>query len=1162
MQGGVVLFRGTGSAACRYLESDRSRADDYYLEHGTTLATFTIIDGSGEVRATAELNAESYAGWVNWIDPVTGTSMGKPRLPGEEGTTKQGSPRFAEMVVNAPKSLSVAAALHPDVSYALNAAQADAVAEIRRFLALHSVTRVGPRGRQEVVPVERLHAVAVVHKTSRAGDPHRHVHFQIGARVWAAGKWRGLDTAALFKQQGAIRALGTAVLAAHPALADALDRHGLTLDPVTGEVTELEAFNTVMSKRGANVEKNLVELEAAWEEAHPGQEPGPVVHARMIATAWAKDRPQKRPDTLAHEDGWRAELADAGYNPAKLMQRRLPVQTPLGLDDLEIQTIASRALDRCAAAASTWTRHTVQEQVTRIVTEYGVRATPADLRQLIDLTTDLAVGDCLSILPPETVHPEHVAHLTSLQVIAAETRLRDLLTTATETNGRADHPDITPLAANSALDETQAEAAAAIASTDPLVIVEGAAGAGKTTMLGASVTAAAAEGRATRIVTPTKKAADVAARELGVPAESVAKLLHAHGWRWNSDGVWSRVEPGKPPVWAKLSRGERIVVDEAGMLDQDSAIALLAIAAEAGAMIALVGDRAQLPAVGRGGVLDIAATITTGSGGTVHDLGTVHRFADPDYADLTLQMRAGYDPGDLFDQLDARGLIQLHATSEQAHEQIADATTDAMARGTTVAATVATNDEARDLNERVRNLRLASGAVQDTFIGTGRDGLPIGVGDVIATRKNDNTLGVANRQIWTVQHVGTDGALTVVEAANARKHQRSVMLPSSYVAEHVHLAYANTGYGVQGVTNTTAHTMLSESLDAAGMYVGMTRGRSADVLHIVADTLDEARDQFVNAMERDRADRGLEVATADARTSIAGLAATGPVKFVNDERSRLTELIEQADLEAARWARAADLVDEQAQTHAREEALAADTLRAAEEHLATLRSEAFAPLLARALGDGRSYIDADAREHEAWTVARGAGRLAKRGAERKRATAHSDTQGLRAVLLDRWGSVPDPDRWAQRTRDSLQPWAERVAALVAEEQPQVTAARQATDQAAEQVAQIRNQHRREAQELTIAVYGRRGAASFRTMSGPNSAKNRAQRWLEHGEGLREYKTRIESLPIWRALRLIELRRAAEGQSTPGRQVRRTRRQVEPARQSPPVPEPPDPRLQL
>ncbi|MGF1957741.1 relaxase domain-containing protein, partial [Enterococcus casseliflavus] len=76
-----------------------------------------------------------------------------------------------EMVVNVPKSLSVAAALHPEVSEALDAAQRDAVVEIRSWLGQHSVTRVGPRGKQEVVPIEQLETVAVSHKTSRAGDP-------------------------------------------------------------------------------------------------------------------------------------------------------------------------------------------------------------------------------------------------------------------------------------------------------------------------------------------------------------------------------------------------------------------------------------------------------------------------------------------------------------------------------------------------------------------------------------------------------------------------------------------------------------------------------------------------------------------------------------------------------------------------------------------------------------------------------------------------------------------------------------------------------------------------------------------------------------------------------------------------------------------------------
>lgn len=74
-----------------------------------------------------------------------------------------------EMVINTPKSLSIAAALHPEVSAALDAAQQDALSEIRRWLALHSVTRVGSLGAQEVVPIEQMHVVGITHRTSRGG---------------------------------------------------------------------------------------------------------------------------------------------------------------------------------------------------------------------------------------------------------------------------------------------------------------------------------------------------------------------------------------------------------------------------------------------------------------------------------------------------------------------------------------------------------------------------------------------------------------------------------------------------------------------------------------------------------------------------------------------------------------------------------------------------------------------------------------------------------------------------------------------------------------------------------------------------------------------------------------------------------------------------------
>ena len=37
MKGGVILFHGSGAAARRYVEADRSRADEYYLGAGDCL---------------------------------------------------------------------------------------------------------------------------------------------------------------------------------------------------------------------------------------------------------------------------------------------------------------------------------------------------------------------------------------------------------------------------------------------------------------------------------------------------------------------------------------------------------------------------------------------------------------------------------------------------------------------------------------------------------------------------------------------------------------------------------------------------------------------------------------------------------------------------------------------------------------------------------------------------------------------------------------------------------------------------------------------------------------------------------------------------------------------------------------------------------------------
>ncbi|MDJ1372633.1 MobF family relaxase [Gulosibacter molinativorax] len=1119
MKGGVILFRGTGAAARRYVEADRSRADEYYLGADDAVAEYAVLNASGEVTATRSLNTEEYEGWVDWTEPITGESMGTPRKAGEGS---KGSPLFAEMTINAPKSLSVAAALHLEVSAALDAAQQDALAEIRRWLGQHSVTRVGPRHAREVIPIEQMQVVGIGHKTSRAGDPHRHIHMQIGTRVWAAGKWRALDTAALFKQQGAIRALGTAVIAAHPHLAQTLAEHGLTLDPVSGEVAELRPFNGVMSKRSAQIRRNLDRLEAEWEAAHPDEALGPVMTARLQGIAWTHERPGKKPADLKSEQWWVQELRDAGYEPAT--HQRSTVQRPVRVDDLAVQEVASRALDRCAAASSAWTKHSVQEHVTRITTEHGVRATPAELREFVTIATELAVLDCFSVLPPDAATPEHVAHLTSLTVVAAETTLRDQLTAATPEQ-EPELPEVTEAARAAGLDDGQAVAAEAVASSDPLVIVEGAAGSGKTTMLRTAIDVAAEHGRASRVVAPTLRAAQVAHEELGIPATSAAALVHAHGWRWSRDGVWTRLHPGDtdpdtgriftgPARDAVLSRGERVIVDEAGMLDQDTAHALLTITAEAGATVALVGDRAQLPAVGRGGVLDMAAQIR----GRTYDMTELHRFADAEYASHTLTMRDRENPGEVFDRLTAKGLITLHADEDAAREHI----TVHAKLGEAI--TVASNDEATALNERIRAARVDRGEVDDTITATGSDQLPIGRGDLIQTRKNDTALGVANRQQWIVQHVAEDGTLYAREAVSGRRNARTIALPPEYVSEHAHLSYAATAYGVQGATVSTSHTMLAEATSAAGIYVGMTRGREQNRLHVIAENLADARAQFVAAMERDPADRGLDHATAQAAEAVRGIVKDGPIQRVTKELARLGREAKRAEQTAERWEQTANRLDAQRAAHRAESEESTAVLREAEEEAARVRADVAAPLTEQAQQDGAAYLATVQAEATANARLATAGRFGRRKARDEHRAASKQAATIRAHLHDAWEAEPP------RAPSALPEWAAQIAGRRAESDPRVRDADKAVETARTGRAATVERHRKERLSLLASEYGLENARAhqygMRALNPNREARDATVRALT----TRQEIEIVRALPLDQAVARLGARRVAAEES--------------------------------
>ncbi len=382
MHGGVKFYRGSPSAARSYVEADRSRVDDYYLAEGTGLAERFIARPAGAggriggrtVEAGGTLDGPAYERWVAGYDVETGQARGRLR------TDARGL-RFVEVVVNGPKTWSLAASLHPQIAAAYDAAQDRAAGEIIGWLAEHATTRVGPRGRQVQVPVEELEAAVVRHYTSRAGDPHRHLHLQVNARVFAAGRWRGLHSVGVVDSIEALNGIGHAAIMCDPQFRAALAGHGYTLDPGSGEVTQLTPYAAKFSARAAQIGRNVDRYEAQWRRDHPGAEPDARLRRSWDRRAWA----QARPDKVVPIDGralayrWIHELHELGFTPPPPQPVTSPGTTPspdaagsgMPVGRVDRDACAELALVRLGARRSSWNTADLRGEAERIVAEPG-----------------------------------------------------------------------------------------------------------------------------------------------------------------------------------------------------------------------------------------------------------------------------------------------------------------------------------------------------------------------------------------------------------------------------------------------------------------------------------------------------------------------------------------------------------------------------------------------------------------------------------------------------------------------------------------------------------------------------------------------------------------------------------------------------------------------
>ena len=116
----------------------------------------------------------------------------------------------------------------------------------------------------------------------------------------------------------------------------------------------------------------------------------------------------------------------------------------------------------------------------------------------------------------------------------------------------------------------------------------------------------------------------------------------------------------------------------------------------------------------------------------------------------------------------------------------------------------------------------------------------VGVGDTVIARTNatfhtdnDRTpLGrVINGQLFTVTGITDDGALAVRDQNTGA----DMLIPASYAHTNIHLGYASTIHRAQGATVDTTHAVIDNTVDRAGLYVAMTRGKKENRAYTVCE---------------------------------------------------------------------------------------------------------------------------------------------------------------------------------------------------------------------------------------------------------------------------------------------------------------------------------------
>jgi conjugative relaxase-like TrwC/TraI family protein len=771
-----------------------------------------------------------------------------------------------DLTFSAPKSVSAVWALgNPAQRRDMADAHAAAVSEAIRYLTEMVPTvrrRVGREVLEEhakgLVAAEYRHTTARGVLTGDAPDPQIHSHVVVTCAIREDGRILAVASRPVFR---AAREVGAAY---RSALAHELSQRGYAIEAGTGkqgryfEIAGVpRGLSQAFSARTREVTRAAERFRAKW-----GREP---------------ERGELR----------RLKLEN---RKAKVLVTRSDLQEAWKETGARFEFTGDALAESLAAATDSRSERALEDRVSGRLTERAATFEPREFRAVLleqsvgDLSPAEALAFSRTMIADRQVLRLEGGLMTTQKVRQREEEIEARFSKLAEPSDRdvgdrarteASHQVAERIGAR--LSDEQTEALQVITGPERAAIVIGPAGTGKGVVIDAAARAEQLTGCKTLGIAVSGSTAQRLGRDSPALLDRTLTL----------DALIARVDGGRLDV----DEDTTIYFDEAGMADTSRLERLTEVVEHTGAKLVAIGDGAQLPSIGAGGMFDRLADIAPCA-----ELSTVHRTRDRDEQRAWSDLRAGRTDKAIAHYL-ANGRVHIADTRDEAIEHAVGnwaKLTETHTIAEVALISDASNKEIARLNARAQHYRAQRGELGELEVEVPGVHYGIREGDRVAMIDQHYEPGqqrVENGSLGEVLEISPEGDVLIEFDVTSQRRtligEDLACLRLGY-AQHIHRAQGATVTRTLVVTGgwqtskEPAYVEASRARQGTDWYVNRKElgeeGHDTDRIERFAANMRRSKRQTPSLDHRELPDPelgpGFEHELAPSRSRLPGVART------------------------------------------------------------------------------------------------------------------------------------------------------------------------------------------------------------------------------------------------------------------------------------------------